>query len=778
MAIRTFNPSGSSDNWSTASAWGGTIPADGDSFIISAGKTCYMDVDQSAMATGMIAGTVNGTLCGPNGAGTGVLKMDGVGGHDLTIASNGSLIHGASKSSPAPSNSVFKILLGTASEIKVAGNDRTVKLHPTVKSIRYARLLNDASSGTNTITLDRTLGEVSADGWAAGDYVCVCRPTTTGNTSDQLFTISAIGGGSSSDPAVLQLSGTLNALTPAGCYVINHSSNIMILTTRSSGTECVFDCNYACPLIEFGGNVVNTTVTTNYTNAGGYGVGQLTNTLGKAHQIYGTFHGCANGINYSRGTNVEGAVFTACANAVARLVKSVLDVAVFSCCTAISGLCADCYLPSTSILFGCAYPLMGMGNMQFGGKIKGCLSATIGYSGSILSTADIGGTSNIDRNFSGTVDFGDGGSIVFQEASTSDSTKVFNYKSVGVSSGVKACVAMYNYGGQAGRHWFYTAGGYTSPDTDVDFEALGYPSCERTVFEWNAALNFVDLPVEIMSGQPFYIQIDVKLGSGSYSFAEVPSFAVVDSSLPFESPSAVLATAVRADGSGLDAFSAAMQRLWISFVPAPTAEFPYGSRKPAILRMKGRGGNPTGTGTDYIQWAYTQAQSVVADVRSLAGSSSALTNLLANVDVPVSTRLAAASYVAPDNAGISAIRSILSSDAVITVVSPVVEGSVITVARGYDYKAVDGRAVEFTSSAWPNLTGASSVAMVRRDPARTLWHPMSVAASGTGVPQTVRLEMDDSFTASLTPGSHPLRVAAVLANGDAVDLLDVDVLVK
>jgi|GEM_PF-4009772 len=58
MAVKTFNPSGSSDNWSTASAWGGSVSASGDSFVISAGKTCYMDVDQSGMGVGMVAGTV------------------------------------------------------------------------------------------------------------------------------------------------------------------------------------------------------------------------------------------------------------------------------------------------------------------------------------------------------------------------------------------------------------------------------------------------------------------------------------------------------------------------------------------------------------------------------------------------------------------------------------------------------------------------------------------------------------------------------------------------
>lgn len=575
-----------------------------------------MDVDQSAMATGMVAGTVNGILSGPNGAGTGYLKMDGVAGHDITIASNGSLLHGASKASPAAANSIFKIHLGAASEHKVANNDRTVKLHPTMKTIRHCNLASDAASSATAIVTDKTNAELQADGWAVGDYISIARPTTNTSPNQQLFTIASWGGGSTINLA----GGTLNAIYITGSYVVNHSSNIMILTTRTSGSECAFDCNYTNPTFELGANIVNTTCVTSYTNAGGYGVGQLANTLAKNNQVYGTFHGLAAGVNYSRGTDVGIAYFTGCTNPISRSVKANLDIRVFGCYGATSGLTSDCYVTPESMVFGCVYPVGGVGNMQFAGSIKGCLEGFISYTGSVLKSADLGGTTSITKNQNGTVDFGDGGSIVFQGASTGDATKVFGYKTNVVGANVKSAVAMYNYGGNYGQHWFYTGGGYTQPTTDAGFTALGYPSVEKMVFEFSSNLNFIDLPVTIVSGQPFYMAIDVQLGSDAYTWVTDPAVQIIDPELPFESTSAVLATAKTSTGGNIDTASTSIQRVIISYVPTPTSAFPYGSNRPAILRIKGKAGNSSGTGTDYMYFAYSQAQSVVADVQSWGGN--------------------------------------------------------------------------------------------------------------------------------------------------------------
>lgn len=107
----------------------------------------------------------------------------------------------------------------------------------------------------------------------------------------------------------------------------------------------------------------------------------------------------------------------------------------------------------------------------------------------------------------------------------------------------------------------------------------------------------------------------------------------------------------------------------------------------------------------------------------------------------------------------------------------VVVGTVLSVARGYDYTASSGRSLALSSDDWPHLAGAT-VALVERDPGRTLVHPMEVVlASPTGA-QTVRCQMAASFTAALQTGRRPLRVSATLPGGERVDLADVELVVR
>lgn len=632
MAVKTFNPAGSADNWSSASAWGGSAPADGDSFVIAAGKTCYMNVDQSGMTIGMVAGTVNGTLRGPNGAGLGYLKMDGVAGHDITIASGGSLIHGT-QASPAAANSIFKISLGAASEIYAAGNDRTVQLWPTVKTYRVVRLTAQTNSGSSVITVDRTNAELQADGWQVGDYICVSRPATTSTPQQQLFTISAWGGGSA-----ITLSGTLAADAIIGCYVANHSSNIMILTARAAGsTECAINCSYSCPVIDVACNIVNTNCVSNATNMGGYGLSAYQNTLGRGNLSY-TCHGANIAGNYSRGANYAGCVITACNAATSRPSRAIVDIVALSCTNAIFQA-TDVYCPSTTVLFGCVYTIAnGAGrNMFFDGTIRGCLIGTLGCDCELGQNAVIGGSAAIDRNHQCDISLEDGGVVIGQGTMLQSSVPVYGYKTFKCNDNAKAYAAMYNYASsvgspQYGRHWFWSMGGKFEPTSDAGFTALGYSVCHKMTFEWSANKTFFEIPVEITAGQPFYMAIDIQLGSGGYTFVENPSVILADPGKPFESGTEVIASAVKADGSSIDITSTSIQRLYISYVPPVTSAFPYGTKRQVYLRVRGKGGNSGGTSTDFMLLAWSQAQSVVADVQSLGGSAAALTKLISDAD--------------------------------------------------------------------------------------------------------------------------------------------------
>lgn len=91
-----------------------------------------------------------------------------------------------------------------------------------------------------------------------------------------------------------------------------------------------------------------------------------------------------------------------------------------------------------------------------------------------------------------------------------------------------------------------------------------------------------------------------------------------------------------------------------------------------------------------------------------------------------------------------------------------------TVVRGDDYQAADGRALEWGSSGWPNLTGASVLFT-----AETYGHALSRAGSvvtPTGN-AAVRAELSGADTGALPPGRpYDYDVKATLAGGSEVTL--------
>lgn len=112
----------------------------------------------------------------------------------------------------------------------------------------------------------------------------------------------------------------------------------------------------------------------------------------------------------------------------------------------------------------------------------------------------------------------------------------------------------------------------------------------------------------------------------------------------------------------------------------------------------------------------------------------------------------------------------------VTYTSPVVIGTSISIARGYDYLATDSRQIALSSTDWPVLTGAT-VALVERDAARTSVQAMSLVLTGAGT-QTVQLEFTDVETTAMTAGVYNYRVSATLAGGSVVDLCEVRMTVR
>ncbi len=114
----------------------------------------------------------------------------------------------------------------------------------------------------------------------------------------------------------------------------------------------------------------------------------------------------------------------------------------------------------------------------------------------------------------------------------------------------------------------------------------------------------------------------------------------------------------------------------------------------------------------------------------------------------------------------------------VAVGSLVAPSGAITIYRGNDHKAADGRAWTFADpGTWPSLAGASSVKLSLRvdgdnsDPA-----PLILTGSvAAGPPQVVTFEATHTQTAALAPSaaedSYCFDVVATLASGDVVTLV-------
>lgn len=101
---------------------------------------------------------------------------------------------------------------------------------------------------------------------------------------------------------------------------------------------------------------------------------------------------------------------------------------------------------------------------------------------------------------------------------------------------------------------------------------------------------------------------------------------------------------------------------------------------------------------------------------------------------------------------------------VVTVQSPVsASGTAITIVRGDDYSAIEGRSLEFTGPAWPVLDGTVSFKM---GPALSV----SVSATITGA-KTVRVELEPQHTTGLLPKQYSWELQAIQANGHKITLV-------
>lgn len=107
----------------------------------------------------------------------------------------------------------------------------------------------------------------------------------------------------------------------------------------------------------------------------------------------------------------------------------------------------------------------------------------------------------------------------------------------------------------------------------------------------------------------------------------------------------------------------------------------------------------------------------------------------------------------------------------VTVTSPLTEdGSVINVVEGDSYYHADGRALNFTFSGVPSLTGGSFSFKVASA-------SLTVAATVTSA-TTLRVELSEANTLTLAPGKATFHVDGTLSNGHHLTLVVGSVFVK
>jgi hypothetical protein len=114
----------------------------------------------------------------------------------------------------------------------------------------------------------------------------------------------------------------------------------------------------------------------------------------------------------------------------------------------------------------------------------------------------------------------------------------------------------------------------------------------------------------------------------------------------------------------------------------------------------------------------------------------------------------------------------------VTVTSPVAAGGDVTIIRGDDYLATDGRALEWTSTRWPDLTGAAIRFKYKSSESLVTITGSVVTPTGTA---KVRVELAATDTSGLSVGENrfqpkiiPFDLEAVLSDGSVVTLVQAD----
>lgn len=114
-------------------------------------------------------------------------------------------------------------------------------------------------------------------------------------------------------------------------------------------------------------------------------------------------------------------------------------------------------------------------------------------------------------------------------------------------------------------------------------------------------------------------------------------------------------------------------------------------------------------------------------------------------------------------------KATLIGTGVVVYGGPVLSSSQVEIVQGDDYLAVDGRALEWTSSDWPDITGATVTLDIRQtvQPHATNTYPATVLSA-----TAVEVELTSVQTAALAVGTWSFALDAILTNLSQVTLAE------
>lgn len=169
-------------------------------------------------------------------------------------------------------------------------------------------------------------------------------------------------------------------------------------------------------------------------------------------------------------------------------------------------------------------------------------------------------------------------------------------------------------------------------------------------------------------------------------------------------------------------------------------------------------------------WGFLRRPNSVLGTVTLADNGITADKLAASAITEIQSGLATAAalemiddYLDTEIAAIKAKTDLISA-ATLTVSSPVAENGDTELYAGDDYNNLDGRALEWSSSDWPDLTAATITLYLRAPDGSKFSKAGSAPVVGSGS-QTARVELTAAETATLIdwPTPSTLRLRATLA---------------